>query len=257
MSLAVAVQVVDATNFITNSRVSKEALKSANILKTLNVHALIEGPKGTGKESLASYISPNAFKIKADLKEIENLDTITTDIIILNIEKVQNIHLLDSISKKYRIIATSCTPLSSQKMQKFFPINIYLPPLKERKEDILPLAKKFLLELREIFSDESIDLDLESIEYDLSENGDSVKKTIFLNYFIQNMNDKLIMDCLEKFLEPKLGTKNDYKNYLYLYETPLLKAGQKRFKSQLKMADMFGLNRNTLRKKIKDNEERL
>ncbi len=257
MNLVAVAQVVDATNFITNSRVSKEALKSANILKSLQINALIEGPKGAGKESLATYISPNAFKIKNDLKDIESVEKNIDEIIILNIDRVKNIYLLDSIAKRFRILATASKTLENKNLLDFFSLQIYLPPLSERKEDIIPLARKFLFELREIFSEENIDLDLENIEYDLSENGDSVKKSVFLSYFLNSLDEKLLLELIERFLESKIGTKNDYKNYLYLYEVPLIKAGLRKFKSQLKMAQMFGLNRNTLRKKIKENEERL
>jgi DNA-binding protein Fis len=37
---------------------------------------------------------------------------------------------------------------------------------------------------------------------------------------------------------------------LHLYEVPLIRAGIKKFKSQLQLSDKLGLNRNTLRKKI-------
>jgi DNA-binding protein Fis len=40
-----------------------------------------------------------------------------------------------------------------------------------------------------------------------------------------------------------------------LYEVPLIRAGIKRFKSQLQLADKLGLNRNTLRKKIADHSD--
>ncbi len=255
MSLADVAQVAVA-NFIAYSRASKEALKSANILKSLNINVLIEGPKGSGKETLARYISPEASIIKKDLNEIDKISEKSSDIIILNIDQCKNLHFLDSISKKSKIIATSNQTTKSEIIDRIFPIKIYLPPLSERKEDILPLAKKFLQEAQEVFSEE-IEMDLTSVEFDLSENGDSIKKSIFFNYFIKNIEDNQIMECIEKFLFDKIGTKNDYKEFLYLYELPLIKAGFKKFKSQLKMAQMFGLNRNTLRKKIKDYEEKL
>ncbi len=245
-----------AANFIANSRASKEALKSANILKSLGINVLIEGPKGSGKETLSKYISSEAIVVKNSLNDIDKIGKNSNDIIILNIENCKNLHSLEAISKKYRIIATSNQPTKSDIIDKIFPIKIYLPPFSERKEDILPLAKKFLEEAKEIFAEE-ISLELENIDFDLSENGDSIKKTVFFNYFIKNIKDTQIIECLEDFLKEKIGTGNDYKEFLYLYEVPLIKAGFKKFKSQLKMAEMFGLNRNTLRKKINDNKEKL
>jgi DNA-binding protein Fis len=63
------------------------------------------------------------------------------------------------------------------------------------------------------------------------------------------------MQVTEKYLYDRLGSHNDYRNFLYLYEVPLIRAGLKRFKSQLQLADKLGLNRNTLRKKIAENKE--
>lgn len=251
----VDVELVVAANFIAYSRASKEALKSANILKSLQVDVLIEGPKGVGKETLARYISPNAniLKNESDLKKITKK---SSDLIILNIENFKNLHLLTSLSKEHRVIATSNKSTKSEILDKIFSIKIFLPPYSQRKEDILPLAKKFLEEANEIFS-QNIDLDLKEIDFNLSENGDSIKRDVFFNSFLKDIDDKRLIDCMERFLANKLGTKNDYKEFLYLYEIPLIRVGFKKFKSQLKMAKMFGLNRNTLRKKINDYEERL
>jgi DNA-binding protein Fis len=65
------------------------------------------------------------------------------------------------------------------------------------------------------------------------------------------------MDIMENYLAPKLGSNSDYRKFLYLYETPIIRAGLKKFKSQLQLSDRLGLNRNTLRKKIADNKEYL
>jgi len=59
------------------------------------------------------------------------------------------------------------------------------------------------------------------------------------------------------YLFDKLGSNSDYRNFLYLYEVPLIKAGLNKFNSQLKLSDKLGLNRNTLRKKIADNKQYL
>jgi len=246
---------VAAANFIANSRASKEALKSANILKSLNINVIIEGPVGAGKETLARYISPEASTIDEDLVESGRVEEEKSDLIVLNIDRCKNLHFLDSLAKRYRIIATSSTPTKSDIIERIFPIRIFLPPLSEREEDILPLAGKFLQELKESFSEE-IDIDLESVDFDLSQNGDSLKKSVYFHYFAVNADEKKIMACMESFLKERIGTGNDYKEFLFLYEKPLIRAGFKRFKSQLKMAQMFGLNRNTLRKKIKEYEEK-
>jgi DNA-binding protein Fis len=66
-----------------------------------------------------------------------------------------------------------------------------------------------------------------------------------------------LMDIVQTYIAPKLGSNNDYKKFLHIYEAPLIRAGLKKFKSQLQLADKLGLNRNTLRKKIADNAQYL
>ena len=63
--MKVVVQGVVVTNFIAVSNASKEAFKTATLLKTLNVNSLITGEVGVGKKSLAQYILPNAAVIDA------------------------------------------------------------------------------------------------------------------------------------------------------------------------------------------------
>ena len=78
-----------------------------------------------------------------------------------------------------------------------------------------------------------------------------------ITYLLQDIKDTELMDIIENYLSDKLGSNSDYRNFLYLYETPLIKVGLKKFKSQLQLADKLGLNRNTLRKKIADNKQYL
>jgi DNA-binding protein Fis len=65
------------------------------------------------------------------------------------------------------------------------------------------------------------------------------------------------MGFFELYVEDKIGGINDYRDLLYLYEVPLLRAELNKFKSQLQVAKHMGLNRNTLRKKIQELEEYL
>jgi DNA-binding protein Fis len=76
-----------------------------------------------------------------------------------------------------------------------------------------------------------------------------------LQSLLESIDEKNLMEIMEQFLIQKLGGNNDYRTFLHLYEVPLIKAGIKRFKSQLQLADKLGLNRNTLRKKIAEHAE--
>ncbi|HIP61765.1 MAG TPA: Fis family transcriptional regulator, partial [Sulfurovum sp.] len=53
-----------------------------------------------------------------------------------------------------------------------------------------------------------------------------------------------------QYLSKHIDGNNAYRDYLGIYERPLIRAGLKKFKSQLKLSSILGLNRNTLRKKI-------
>ena len=62
---------------------------------------------------------------------------------------------------------------------------------------------------------------------------------------------------LEKYLGEHLEGEDVYKNLLYLFEVPLIKASTNKYKSQVQVAKNLGLNRITLRKKIEQHKELL
>lgn len=104
------VQAVDATSFITASEASFQAKKTATLLKTLTVNALIMGEVGVGKESLARFILPDAPVLDAsNFEELLAALESTSEIIILNIDNSPNLkRLVDAINSfSIRVVATS------------------------------------------------------------------------------------------------------------------------------------------------------
>jgi len=255
----VAAAVVDVTNFITASNASKEAFKTATLLKTLNVNSLITGEVGVGKKSLAQYILPEASLIDAsDFDDLLIALESSNTIIISNIENSPNIkRVIDAINANdVRVVATAKSAFYNEHIDELFSVKFDIPPLSQRPEDVKFLVKEFIKEASSIFSTNA-SFNLENFKPDLSLNSNSLRRQVMVNYLLQDINDIELMDIIENYLTDKLGSHSDYRNFLYLYEVPLIKAGLHKYKSQLQLSDQLGLNRNTLRKKIADNKQYL
>lgn len=253
-----AALVVDA-NFITASASSAEAFKTATLLKTLSVNSLITGEAGVGKKSLARYILPDAPLFDAsDFDELLSTLESTKEVVITNLENSPNIKKVFDIisSKNIRVIATAKSSYYNENIDEIFSIKFDIPPLSQRVEDVGELVKKFIAEASLIFSTDQ-KFNMKNFEPDLSQNANSLRRQVMINYLLQDIKDNELMDIMHNYLIDKLGSNSDYKNFLYLYEVPLIKAGLERFKSQLQLSDRLGLNRNTLRKKIADNNRYL
>jgi DNA-binding NtrC family response regulator len=251
--------VVVATSFVTACDASKEAYKTATLLKTLRVNALIIGEIGVGKESLATYIMPDAPILDASaFDELLIALESTNEIIILNLELSPNIkRIFDIINQNnIRIIATAKVSFYYKDVDDFFSVKFTIPPLKERAEDVSLLIDKFALEASLLFGTKG-EFNIKNFIPDLTKNANSLRRQVMIYFLLQDIQDIELMGILENYLQDKMGTNSDYKNFLYLYEVPLIRAGIEKFKSQLQLADKLGLNRNTLRKKISDNQKYL
>lgn len=248
---------VDATKFVTASDASAEAFKTANLLKLLSVNALITGKRGTGKLSLARHILPDAPVIDAShFDELLVALQSNSSLIITHIEKIPNFNtLFEKVSRStVRVVATGSENFSHEGLDELFTVKVYLPPLADRPQDVEALKLQYVAEARVIFG-EGKSTQIEELEADLSDNAASLRRQIYLNYLLSNIAEEELMQVMEGFLVDRLGSNNDYRKFLHLYEAPLIKAGLKRFKSQLQLSNRLGLNRNTLRKKIADNKE--
>lgn len=250
---------MDATNFITESSASIAAKKTATLLKTLSVNALIMGESGVGKRTLASFVLPDAPIVDAsNFDELLAALESSKELIISNIDNSPNLNrLIDVIQEKdVRVIATSKQLFLNGSIDDLFSVKFDIPPLRERVEDVDFLIKKFTKEAARLFGGDE-NFNIENFKPDLSKNAKSLRRQVMINYLLQDINDSDLMGIIENYLYDKLGSNSDYRNFLYLYEVPLIRGGLKKFKSQLQLADKLGLNRNTLRKKITENKEYL
>jgi DNA-binding protein Fis len=87
---------------------------------------------------------------------------------------------------------------------------------------------------------------------DLSQNLKSLKASIYKELIVKTFDEEDIKALLYDYLFKTVEGNNAYREHLGLYEIPLIEAGLKKYKSQLKLANVLGLNRNTLRKKIQE-----
>ncbi len=260
LKVVVAAQDVETINFIAESKPLKEALKSANLLKSLQFNTLISGERGTGRHTLASYMMPDAALVKGDDPDLYSLIEKGDNIIIEEIEKADSLSKVSQTIKKNgtKIVAITEDPAVVGSIGSLFSVRIVLPPLKERVEDVEPLAMKFATEAESMFGDDKnrgyFKPDISSV--DLSGNAFSLRRSIFLQYFAAKMRREEILYLNQTYLEGRMDDSEDiYRRELFIYEVPLIRAGMKRYKSQLKMSHAFGLNRNTLRKKITEWKE--
>lgn len=247
-------------DFIAVSSLSKEIKNSADLLKTLDIHALICGLAGVGKKTLASYISHDALIYDAkDLQtDIEdNVINVQNKTLIVNhIEHLTNIELFLNFVQNHsiRIIATSCKNELPFNLNDLFSITLNIPELEQRKEDIKPLAKKFSKEAAEVLG---IENEPEKLIINVSNNAHSLRKSIYFSYLFESIGENEIMMLMENYMQDNMSGQNAYRDFLYLFEAPLLRSSQKKYKSQVQMAKHLGLNRITLRKKIEQHKELL
>jgi transcriptional regulator of acetoin/glycerol metabolism len=258
VTLTVA-DVVDHTNYIAKSRASIEALKSANLLKSVAINALIMGERGVGKSTLAQHIVTAPVVDATAFNELLALIETNSSIIIKNFHKITNYKKLKIALDvhKTRIIATSSSSISEAFIDEFFSLKITLPPLSERPEDIMPLMEKFSREAQEMFDSQNDDFSLDEIRPDLTQNCYSLRRSVYNAFLMNSFGEDEILSMLERFLYHRIGGRNDYRDLLYLFDVPMIKSGYTKYGSQLAISEKFGLNRNTLRKKINDNKDKL
>jgi len=235
-------------HFFTKSAQVQSIIKGLNLTKTLYVSSIIVGPAHTGKKSLARSVFPNTPMVSAEnQKDVVAALANADELIITDFEKLKNQNELDFSNK--RIIATANFIGNSNLIDQLFAFIYTMPNLYEREEDIEYLKDLFIKEARSTLMIEQ-NIDTTHIPIDLTKNNKSLKRSIFTYIMKHTMNANDIEEILYYYLIKHLDGNDVYREYLGLYEKPLIKAGLEKYGSQLKLADILGINRNTLRKKI-------
>ncbi len=236
--------------FITISQTAQQILKSAKLSAELPINTFIHGQKGVGKILLAKEILPDApVFCAAELEKLINnkqIDLGNYDALILeDVDNILNIEEFFKALQNHKLVATAIE--KNDKFNQYFAIKIEIPPLKERPEDLEEICEIYKKEAISIYNTH---VPIKNLELDLSENGITLKQSIYKSVMLQSMNTKDILETMEIYLTKKLESGSTYRDLIEVFEIPLLQAAKKIYKSQLQMADKLEINRITLRKKI-------
>jgi len=236
--------------FFTTSDKIQHIIKSFNLTKNLFVSSIIIGEAHTGKKTLARYLFPDAPIVSGeDQKEVMVALEMYDEIIICNFEKLSNQSTLNFTNK--RIIATANYIGNANTIDTLFAFIYTMPSLQERPDDVKFLYEKFLKEAQStLMLGNDTQSSHETAPLNLTANSKSLKKSIYQHLMKQTMHTNDIQEILYKYFFTHFKGKDNYREHLGIYEIPLIKAGLKKYGSQLQLSDALGINRNTLRKKI-------
>jgi len=235
--------------FLSNSPQIDKITKGLTLSRSLFVSSLLMGEEHTGKKTFIKMLFPNVIYVDASQEEELTLAlTQHKELIIYNFEKVQYIEKLKFEHK--RIIAIANTTKNRQRFNNHFAFIYEMPSLEER-EDLKLMVEYFIEEIQEQLMLE-VTHPIIHEQLDLSLNIKSLKASIYKQLILQTLNKEEIEERLYDYLFQEIKGNNAYREHLGLYERPLIEAGLKKYKSQLKLAGVLGLNRNTLRKKIQE-----
>jgi DNA-binding protein Fis len=240
---------MQSVHFLSNSSQIDKITKGLSLSKSLYVSILLIGKEHTGKKTFIQSLFPTTIYVDAaNEQELSTALDTNNELIIYNFEKIINIESLNFENK--RIIAIANTEKEREKCTQVFSFIYEMPKLKER-EDLDLLIKYFQKKIQyELMIKDNIELNKEHLDF--TQNIKSLKASIYKQLIIKTFKKEDIQDILFNYLFDEVEGNNAYREHLGLYEKPLLEAGLKKYKSQLKLAGILGLNRNTLRKKIQE-----
>ena len=234
--------------FLSNSPKVEHIIRGLSLSKSLLVSSILIGEPYTGKKYLAKSIFPKASIIDArDSSDMGAILQKHDELIITHFEHLKDNEIPDFLNK--RVIAIADTPYEISRAESRFAFVYEMPSLSQRIEDI-PLLKKHLCSKikEELMITKDTDIDISQL--DISDNMRSLKASIYRILVTGDLNQQALEDLLYRFLEPRIIGNNAYRDLLGIFERPLIKAGISKYKSQLKLSEILGLNRNTLRKKM-------
>lgn len=270
------------------SPVMKEFLEKISKISFENLIIFIYGERGTEKEDLIKVIlsymcNPRIIKIPEQWGKKKPLSHDNPVYIVRNFENID----ISFLSEKPFRCAIFVSDTDHEQLYKNNTISFELyellskseklciPPLKERKQDIIPLADFFLQEIAEFLSLPRKELSKEAKEailnHSWTENVSELKYYLVKAFILAKHKKLTLKDVfgqyddrlsIRGFLELKLG--NFLKDFAKiensnLYDTVIQEVEKALFSlvlneaegNQVKTARILGINRKTLYKKLK------
>lgn len=222
--------------------------ESLKLSRNLFVSCLLMGEPCSGKRTLIRRIFPQLPRVDArDLRELTQLLEREQELIIEHFEALEEPEALPLEGK--RIIAVADTDGPNDRYDQLFAFLYHMPTLRERPEDLPDLIRFYLdLAKRDLLLRNEVRLDRSQV--DLSGNFCTLRASIFRAALLQDLGEEEIEESLGRLFGRELEGNNAYREKLGILERPLLRAGLQRYGSQLKLSEVLGINRNTLRKKL-------
>ncbi len=235
---------------INYSKIMNKIYQSMQSTMEIFISSIIYGERYNGKTQLVKSIYKDSLWVDgSNLLEVQKALKENNYVVIENFEKISD---LDSLNFEHKnIVAIYNGKNLSKRIKEKFAFIYHLPPLRERDEDIKAISNIYLQEAKEVFDiDENITIDTKDL--DISKNLKSLKTSIYKSVLLKNIDKNELSLLLYNYFLKNYEGENIYKKQLSIFEKELIKAGLDIYKSQLKLSEILGINRNTLRKKVNE-----
>jgi DNA-binding protein Fis len=230
----------------------RQITKSLNSAKRLFISSIVIGEKNIGKETLVRKIFSGLPVVSAKNGDlVTEILTQNSEVIITDFEYFS--YPSDIELNKKRIVATAGMGVDEKRLDDIFAFIYHMPSLSDRPEDISLFADHFLENAkRELMIEGETVLDYDALN--LSENLLSLKASVYREAVWQDIDERKLEKTLYSYFKKTLsGDDTDaYRKNLGIFERALIKAGLELYGSQLRLSEILGINRNTLRKKINE-----
>jgi len=243
---------MNPVSFLSNDPQVAQIIKGLTLTQSLHVSSILLGEPFTGKKSLIESLFPQIVFV--DAREPEMLSRALSEheaLAVYHFEAVTDLEAYDFTNKQ--LLAISDSTRVSREIEEKFAFIYHMPALRERPTDVVALASYFAAQIKEeLMIDTSYEVD--TARLDLSNNIKSFKASIYRELVAADTDREGLENLIYAYLYPRIEGKNAYRDYLGIFERPMIQAGLDRYKSQLKLSSVLGLNRNTLRKKIHEHK---